>query len=144
MVIGGSGDATIRRTADLGDGWLGLFCSPRRYRDTVERILAAAEGRRTAPNWFGLSTWCGFASDATRARELLGGRLESLYRLPAEKFRHVTSAGTPAMVAEQLAPYVEAGAKHLTVTPVAASVDEAIEAVAEVRQLLLAASVATG
>ncbi|MGC4938508.1 LLM class flavin-dependent oxidoreductase [Kribbella sp. DT2] len=142
IVIGGSGDAAVRRTAAIGDGWLGIFCSPRRYQDTVRRIRAAVDGR--SPSWFGLSMWCGFASDGGRARELLGARMESLYRLPAAKFEHVTAAGTPEAVAEQLAPYLAAGAVHLTLVPVAASVDEALEAAAEVRRLLLATSVTAG
>ena len=41
LVIGGSGDTAIRRTATYGDGWLGIFCSARRFGDTVERIRGA-------------------------------------------------------------------------------------------------------
>ena len=144
LVIGGSGDAAIRRTAEYGEGWLGLFCSARRYRDTVQQILAATDRRRSAPTWFGLSMWCGFGRDGDLARGLLGRRLESLYNLPAAKFQHVTAAGTPEQVAERLAPYLEAGARHISIVPVAESPDDAIEAVAEVRRLLLASSVTTG
>lgn len=141
LIIGGSGDAAIRRTAKYGDGWLGLFCSARRYRDTVQQILAATDRR---PTWFGLSMWCGFGPNNDQAGELLGRRLESLYNLPAAKFQHVTAAGAPEQVAERLAPYLEAGARHITIVPVAESPHEAIEAVAEVRRLLLASSVTTG
>ncbi|MDX6249766.1 MAG: hypothetical protein QOF10_3126, partial [Kribbellaceae bacterium] len=140
LIIGGSGDAAIRRTAKYGDGWLGLFCSARRYRDTVQQIVTAAD----RPTWFGLSMWCGFGTNNDDAGELLGRQLESLYNLPAAKFQHVTAAGAPEQVAERLAPYLEAGARHITIVPVAESPHEAIEAVAEVRRLLLASSVTTG
>jgi alkanesulfonate monooxygenase SsuD/methylene tetrahydromethanopterin reductase-like flavin-dependent oxidoreductase (luciferase family) len=140
LVIGGSGDAAIRRTAKYGDGWLGLFCSARRYRDTVQQILTAADRQ---PTWFGLSLWCGFGPDSESANGLLGRRLESLYNLPAAKFQHVTAAGTAEQVAERLAPYLEAGARHITIVPVAESPHDGIEAVAEVRRLLLASSVTT-
>src|ERR1700761_3549488 len=40
MVIGGKGEPAIRRTAAFGDGWLGMFCSARRFARTREQILA--------------------------------------------------------------------------------------------------------
>lgn len=132
LVIGGSGDVAVRRAATYGDGWLGIFCSARRYAETVERIHAAS----ARPSWFGLNMWCGLDRDADRARDLLGRRLEALYNLPAEKFEHVTAAGTPEMVAAKLAPYVAAGAEHLTLVVAAESVYEGIDHAAEVRRLL--------
>ena len=145
LVIGGSGDTAIRRTATYGDGWLGIFCSARRFSETVERIRgAAAELGRPAPSWFGLSMWCGLGSDGDRARELLGRRMQALYHQPPERFQHVTAAGTPAQVAEKLAPFVEAGAEHLTIITVAGSVHDGIDLAAEVRRLLQAEFAAAG
>jgi alkanesulfonate monooxygenase SsuD/methylene tetrahydromethanopterin reductase-like flavin-dependent oxidoreductase (luciferase family) len=43
IVIGGKGDAAINRAATYGDGWLGVFCSPRRFASTRDRILDAAD-----------------------------------------------------------------------------------------------------
>jgi len=137
LVIGGSGDAAVRRTAAYGDGWLGIFCSARRFGETVERIRdATAELRRPAPWWFGLSMWCGLGSDGDGARELLGRRMQALYNQPPERFQHVTAAGTPVQVAEKLAPFVAAGAEHLTIVTVAGSVHDGIDLAAEVRRLL--------
>jgi alkanesulfonate monooxygenase SsuD/methylene tetrahydromethanopterin reductase-like flavin-dependent oxidoreductase (luciferase family) len=139
LVIGGSGDAAVRRTAAYGDGWLGIFCSPRRFGETVGRIRdATAELGRPAPSWFGLSMWCGLGSDEDRARELLGQRMQALYHQPPERFQHVTAAGTPGQVAEKLAPFVAAGAEHLTIITVADSVHDGIDLAAEVRGLLQA------
>ena len=139
LVIGGSGDAAVRRTATYGDGWLGIFCSARRFGETVERIRdATAELGRPAPWWFGLSMWCGLGSDGDRARELLGRRMQALYNQPPERFQHVTAAGTPVQVAEKLAPFVAAGAEHLTIVTVADSVHDGIDLAAEVRRLLQA------
>jgi len=139
LVIGGSGDAAIRRAAAYGDGWLGIFCSARRFAATVERVrAAAAELGRLAPSWFGLSLWCGLGADGVRAQERLVRRLEALYHLPAERFQHVTVAGTPEQVAARLAPYVEAGAGHLTLVAVGDSVHDGIDLAAEVRRLLQA------
>jgi len=139
LVIGGSGDAAVRRTATYGDGWLGIFCSARRFGETVERIRdATAELGRPAPWWFGLSMWCGLGSDGDRARELLARRMQALYNQPPERFQHVTAAGTPAQVVEKLAPFVAAGAEHLTIVTVADSVHDGIDLAAEVRRLLQA------
>ena len=139
IVVGGKGEPAIRRTARYGDGWLGIFCSARRFAATRQQILDAAAGLdRTAPSWFGVNVWCGLDADETRARELLGQRMEALYRLPAEKFRHIAPAGTPAQVADWLAAFVEAGATHVTVVPVAGSTEAGIDAVAEIRERLTA------
>jgi len=145
LVVGGSGDAAVRRAAAFGDGWLGIFCSARRFGETVERIRdATAESGRPAPWWFGLSMWCGLGSDGDRARELLGRRMQALYNQPPERFQHVTAAGTPEQVAEKLAPFVQAGAEHLTIITVADSVHDGIDLAAEVRRLLQAEFASVG
>jgi len=134
LVVGGSGDVAVRRTAAYGDGWLGIFCSARRFADTVSRIrTATSEAGRPAPTWFGLNMWCGLGGGS---RDLLDRRLEALYNLPAEKFEHVTAAGSPEAVAAKLTPYVEAGAEHLTLIVAADSIHQGIDDAAEVRRLL--------
>lgn len=139
IVIGGKGDVAVRRTAELGDGWLGMFCSARRFARTREQILAAAADRgRAGPSWFGLCVWCGLDDDADRARELAAAKMEPLYKLPYEQFQHLAPAGTPREVAEFLHPYVESGAGHVTIIPAARSVEAEIDAVAEVSELLRA------
>ena len=46
VIIGGRSDAAIRRAGRLGDGWLGIWNSPRRFAAAVE--LAAQEADRAA------------------------------------------------------------------------------------------------
>jgi alkanesulfonate monooxygenase SsuD/methylene tetrahydromethanopterin reductase-like flavin-dependent oxidoreductase (luciferase family) len=137
IIIGGKGDAAVRRAARYGDGWLAIFCSARRFAQTRQQIAdAAAALDREPPPWYGVNVWCGLDSDAVRARQLLASQLETLYHLPFERFERVTIAGTPAQVAEQLAPYVAAGAANLTVVPAAAAPETGVEHVAAVRSLL--------
>jgi alkanesulfonate monooxygenase SsuD/methylene tetrahydromethanopterin reductase-like flavin-dependent oxidoreductase (luciferase family) len=140
LVIGGAGDAAVRRTAELGDGWLGIFCTARRFAETRTRILDAAAERDRTPDWFGVSVWCGLDQDPVLARSRLGSEMQALYRLPPEKFGHLTAAGTPEQVAEFLAPYVEGGAGNVSIIPVAGSPVEGVAAAGEVRRLLLAGS----
>ena len=106
IVIGGKGEAAVRRAARYGDGWLAIFCSARRFAQTREQIAeAAAALGRPVPPWYGINVWCGLDADATQARRLLAGQLESLYHLPFGKFEHLTPAGPAAQVAEALAAY---------------------------------------
>lgn len=137
IVIGGGGDVAVRRTVAHGDGWLGMWCSARRYGATHQQILEACdEAGRDRPTFAGLNVWAGLGADGDRARAALGERMSTLYHLPPEKFRHISAAGRPADVAEFLAPYVEAGARTLTLIPVADDVHAAIELSGEVRRLL--------
>ena len=89
-----------------------------------------------APPWYGVNVWCGLDADAVRARELLARQLEGLYHLPFGKFERLTPAGTPAQVAEALAPYRAAGAAYITLIPAAASPEAGVEHVAAVRAML--------
>ena len=145
VIIGGKGETAVRRAARYGDGWLAIFCSPRRFGTTRQQIAdAAAAIGRTPPSWYGINIWCGLDADPERARQLLSLQLEKLYHLPFERFERVALAGTPAQVAEQLAPFVAAGAANLTVVPVAASAEAGVEHVAAVRDALQRESSSAG
>lgn len=138
IVIGGAGDVAVRRTIAHGDGWLGMWCSARRYGATHQQLLDGfAEAGRGEPAFAGLNVWVGLGSDADAARTRLGERMSALYALPPEKFQHVTAAGTPQDVADFLGAYVDAGARTLTLVPVAEDVHTAVELSGEVRRLLL-------
>src|SRR2546428_13004854 len=127
LLVGGRSRAALRRAALRGDGWLPVFVSPRRFRDSVKQIeeMAAAAGRRLSRSPT-LSVWCGLDGDAPRARRLLATALEQLYSLPYEDFRHITCAGTPAIVAEALAAHVEAGSIAIGIVLVDKSRDSVV------------------
>ncbi|MGW6356334.1 LLM class flavin-dependent oxidoreductase [Streptomyces sp. NPDC055092] len=139
IVIGGKGDVAIKRTAELGDGWLGIFCSARRFIDTRQQILSAVTGRSAPPSWFGVNVWCGLDADRQRARDLLAAKMEGLYQVPYGKFQHIAPAGTARQVAEFLHPFIAGGAEHITLITVGSSIEAEIDAVAEVRQELVKA-----
>jgi alkanesulfonate monooxygenase SsuD/methylene tetrahydromethanopterin reductase-like flavin-dependent oxidoreductase (luciferase family) len=142
IVIGGAGDVAVRRTVAYGDGWLGMWCSARRYGATHQQLLeACVEAQRDAPTFAGLNMWVGLGADPDAARTRLGESMSKLYNLPPEKFQHVTSAGRPQDVAGFLSSYVEAGARTFTLVPVADDIHTAIELSGEVRRLLTAVPV---
>jgi alkanesulfonate monooxygenase SsuD/methylene tetrahydromethanopterin reductase-like flavin-dependent oxidoreductase (luciferase family) len=137
IVVGGAGEVAVRRTAEHGDGWLGMWCSARRYATTHQQLLDAFEEKgRGEPGFAGLNVWVGFGAEQAAARAALGEQMSALYNLPAEKFQHIAAAGRPQDVAEFLAAYVEAGARTITLIPVADDVHTSIEQAGEVRRLL--------
>jgi alkanesulfonate monooxygenase SsuD/methylene tetrahydromethanopterin reductase-like flavin-dependent oxidoreductase (luciferase family) len=138
IIIGGRSDAAIKRAGQFGDGWLGIWNSPRRFAAATE--LAAAEasrvGRSEPPGRHGMQVWCGFANSKEVARACLAPAMQAFYRLPFESFERYCPYGSPEDVAEFLAPYVEAGCTEFNLIPQSPSHDEAIAGAAEVKRLL--------
>ncbi len=133
IVIGGRSDAALRRAARYGDGWLGLFVASDRYRDAVSTVeqLAASDGRDGVAWQHGMHVWCG-----ARSPDLLARAMESLYRLPFERFERYAPSGTADDIADFVRPYVDAGARHVNLAPVAATPEAAIDTAAEVAERL--------
>jgi alkanesulfonate monooxygenase SsuD/methylene tetrahydromethanopterin reductase-like flavin-dependent oxidoreductase (luciferase family) len=121
VLVGGRSDAALERARALGDGWIGVWVSPRRFAEALERI--GREGLHT------LQLWAGFGRSPARV-------MEHSYGLPFERFARYTPCGGPEDVAEALAPYVEAGCRRFNFVPVAESLESAIADVAAVKTLL--------
>ena len=66
--------------------------------------------------------------------------MQAMYRIPFERFERYSPYGSPAEIADQLAPYVEAGCRVFNLDPVAESTEAAIDAAGEVAQRLRAVS----
>ena len=148
LIVGGRSDAAVSRAARLGDGWLGIWVSPRRYaavRDHIAREAVQA-GRNASRFEHALNVWCGFATTREAARELLATQMERFYQMPFESFERYSPYGMPEDVAEFLRPYIEAGCSAFNVIPCAGDDESAIAAVGELRALLTAsaATVTTG
>ncbi len=139
ILIGGRSEAALRRTARHGDGWLGVWCSPRRYAEALARIAeaAAAAGRADVTWRHGLQVWIGLDAERARARARLAAVMEGFYRGTSfARFERYSPAGSPAEVAEFLAPYGAAGCRLFNLMPVADSPERGIEGAAEVRERL--------
>jgi alkanesulfonate monooxygenase SsuD/methylene tetrahydromethanopterin reductase-like flavin-dependent oxidoreductase (luciferase family) len=129
------------RTGQLGDGWLALWVSPRRLHEAVDRIdaVAAEEGRSEVRWEHALQLWAGFGAAREIARERVSRVMEAAYALPFDRFERYVPCGPPEAVAEALAPYLDVGIRRFNFVSEAASLPDAIEAVAEVKTLLSAA-----
>ncbi|MCB1692873.1 MAG: LLM class flavin-dependent oxidoreductase [Pseudomonadales bacterium] len=138
FMVGGRSDAAIRRAAKYSEGWLAVWCSPRRFREATAQVeeIALASGRVDVPWRHGLQVWVGIDNDRDKAREILAREMYAFYRTPFEAFEKYSPYGTPEDVAEFLSTYVEAGAGLLNVKACASSDQAAALGVAEVARLL--------
>ncbi len=134
ILVGGRSDAALDRAAYLGEGWIGVWCSPERYAQAVARIASSASviGRQVA--WkHGYQPWAGVADDKATARKLVARAMENFYKVPFEKFERYVPYGTPDDIAAGLQPYVDAGCRVMNLKLVAASDDDEINGAAEVK-----------
>jgi alkanesulfonate monooxygenase SsuD/methylene tetrahydromethanopterin reductase-like flavin-dependent oxidoreductase (luciferase family) len=138
IIVGGRSDAAIRRAGRLGDGWLGVWNSPRRFAAAVELAAqeAVAAGRPGPPSRHAMQVWCGLADSKEAARACLAPAMQAYYQLPFERFERYCPYGTADDVAEFLAPYAEAGCAEFNLIPQSPDPDQAIAGVAAVKKLL--------
>jgi alkanesulfonate monooxygenase SsuD/methylene tetrahydromethanopterin reductase-like flavin-dependent oxidoreductase (luciferase family) len=138
LLVGGRSDNAVRRAGRLGDGWLGIWNSPKRFAAAVE--IASEEavrvGRADPPRRHAMQVWCGFGTTRETARGRVASAMQRFYRLPFEQFERYCPFGTPEDVAASLADYVAAGCREFNLIPQAADDDALIAGVAAVRSLL--------
>ncbi len=139
ILVGGRSDAAIRRAGRLGDGWYGIWVSSTRYKQAVEQMKCVAdEAGRPPVTWHNaLNVWCGVGSSSSEARGYVAPAMEAFYDMPYERFEKWSPAGSPADIAEFLAPYIDAGCHTFNVIACGASVEAEIAAVGEIRAALL-------
>ena len=142
LIVGGRSDAAVRRAGRFGDGWLGIWISPRRFRSVVEQIAEHAGHAGRDPSGFehAINVWCGFGPTRDDARSRLAAGMQRFYQMPFEPFERYSPYGTPEEIADFLYPYIQAGCSVFNVIPCASDHETAVAAVAEVRQLLTSAS----
>jgi alkanesulfonate monooxygenase SsuD/methylene tetrahydromethanopterin reductase-like flavin-dependent oxidoreductase (luciferase family) len=147
LIVGGRSDAAIDRAARHGDGWLGVWCSPRRYRDALAEIAKIAEStgrigdgagsRGASLDWkHGLQVWVGVDPDEVRARARLAEAMQQMYQIPYERFERYSPYGSVEKIADFLSGYIEAGCRMFNVMPVAESTEAGIDAVCELKRRL--------
>ena len=134
VLIGGRSDAAIARCARFGDGWLGVWCSPRRYAAVVEGLETTRV--RTGPPLHGLQVWVGVDDDRDAARARLAKGMERFYQTPFEAFEKYSPWGTAVEIADFLLPYREAGCRLFNIMPLARGDTAGLDAVAEIRERL--------
>lgn len=145
IIVGGRSDIALRRAGRLGDGWIGIWNSARRFEEATAIIDDAADaaGRRDVEWQHAMQVWCGIGDDPTDGRASVAPAMEGMYGIPFERFERYSPCGSPETIAELLAPYVAAGCRTFNLIACAAQLDTAAAGVAEVRRLLNEVSPAT-
>jgi len=105
--------------------------------ETCERI--AAEAGRPSVAWrHKYQPWVGLGATREEARNEVATAMRRFYGLAFDAFEKYTPYGTPADVAEALAPYVAVGVHDFDMSLCAADTDAGIEMAGEVKRLLAA------
>lgn len=138
IIIGGRSDAAIRRTALYGDGWLGVWCSSRRFAEAIAEVdaIACDHGRQGEAWTHGMQIWVGLDNDKSKARKLVAKEMQAMYQVPFEAFEKYSPCGSPEEVAEFLVPYVNNGADVLNIKPCSVDDETEIAMVSEVCRLV--------
>lgn len=145
VIVGGRSDAALIRAGKYGEGWIGVWCSARRYREALKIVhdVAEQEGRSNVAWQHGYQPWVGVASSRDKARLVVKQQMESFYKVPFEKFERYTPYGTPAEVAEFLAEYADAGCRLFNIKMCTQHPEEEVSLAAEVRRELSAGTAST-
>lgn len=139
VLVGGRSDAAIRRAGRYGDGWLGAWCSPKRFSEAIRECAAEAErfGRSNVAWRHKYQVWVGIGRDQDSARNAVKAAMEGFYRIPFEPFERYTPVGTPEEVADRLRAFVDVGVHHFDLMPCVPDGEDAIALAGEVKRLLV-------
>ena len=114
---GGSSEAALRRAATLADGWMPLFLTPKAYGEAVERLAKEVDRAGRGPDEVtpSIVLFVSIDDDPVLARRRGTGWMGSLYGIPAKAFERHLVSGTASEVADTVAVYRRAGARHVVV-----------------------------
>jgi probable F420-dependent oxidoreductase len=125
--VGGRSGAALARAGRQGDGWVSYVVTPDRYRQSLEKVRAAAAAAGRSLDGFVAAhlTFVTVGSDHERARATWVERLSKRY---AQDFGPLAGRygviGTPAQCAEQLQRFREAGCEYFLLNPIVDARDE--------------------
>jgi alkanesulfonate monooxygenase SsuD/methylene tetrahydromethanopterin reductase-like flavin-dependent oxidoreductase (luciferase family) len=136
--LAGATEAAERRVGRIADGWLPYYPAPELYERGLERVRAAAEeaGRARSPVP-GLYATVALDPSPARARERLASWVQAYYGRPVEQIASIQTmyAGTAAGMAQWLAGYIRAGARHVVLRVADVDAERGLERAAAAREL---------
>jgi alkanesulfonate monooxygenase SsuD/methylene tetrahydromethanopterin reductase-like flavin-dependent oxidoreductase (luciferase family) len=138
--LAGAGEAAERRVGRLADGWLPYLPTPELYRAGLERVReAAAEAGRTRAPLPGLYVTVALDASAAIAERRLRDYIEGYYGHPPELIGAIQAmySGTPEGCEEWLAPYLDAGARHVVLRVADEDPQRGLELAAHARELMI-------
>jgi probable F420-dependent oxidoreductase len=116
--IGGNTEVAMRRTGQLGDGWIPSFITPEAFAAGVvkTRAFAAAAGREVPADHFGVLIYFAFAPDRATARAVATPFVPR-NRIDDATLEQSAAFGPPGLLVERLEQYVRGGASKFIVRP---------------------------
>ena len=128
--IGGNTPAAFRRTARLGDGWLGSMVGPDAAREARKQIEAglAETGRSIESDHYGITLMMRIGAPDNPVVAQAKARMVA--RMPEETRTSASDmfvTGTPAQAAASLRRYVDAGISKFVLMPMAQGIDDLMD-----------------
>jgi probable F420-dependent oxidoreductase len=125
--IGGRSDAALARAGRLGQGWVSYVVTPDRYRQSLEKIRAAADAAGRSLEGFARAhlAFITVGRDYESARAAWVSRLSKRYNQDFEPLADRYGVlGTPAQCAEMLERFAEAGCEYFILSPIGDPADD--------------------
>jgi probable F420-dependent oxidoreductase len=125
--VGGRSDAALARAGRQGDGWVSYVVTPERYRQSLDKIRAAAAAHNRGLDGFATAhlTFITVGRDYGQARAAWVARLSKRYAQDfgplAERYGII---GTPAQCAERLEAFRAAGCSYFLMNPICEPAEE--------------------
>jgi alkanesulfonate monooxygenase SsuD/methylene tetrahydromethanopterin reductase-like flavin-dependent oxidoreductase (luciferase family) len=138
--LAGAGETAERRVGRLADGWLPYLPTPELYREGLERVRgASAEAGRAHPPLPGLYVTVALDTSPVVAERRLRDYIQGYYGHPPELIGAIQAmySGTPEGCEEWLAPYLDAGARHVVLRVADEDPQRGLELAAHARELIV-------
>ena len=135
--VTGSSDAGLKRAVALADGWMTVYHSVSEYEAALGRLRSFAEeaGRDPASLDTGYETYVTIGATHEAAVDIARRSLEEKFKT-LEHGLDMCVVGSVDEVAERLAAYADAGARHLELKFVAHELSQVHEMAAQLAEVL--------
>ena len=121
IIVAGRSEAAMRRAARLGDGYMPYLFTPERYAAAKRSIEQEAErrGRDLADFHWTVYQFTSIAKEYDEAHERAIARLSRQYNQDFSQIAaRYCALGTAEQAAERLRAFVDAGVRHVILTPI--------------------------
>jgi alkanesulfonate monooxygenase SsuD/methylene tetrahydromethanopterin reductase-like flavin-dependent oxidoreductase (luciferase family) len=142
VLVGGRGEAALRRAARFGDAWLPMWLTPDVLARRALRLAELAAERGRPRPALALLLGVRVDEDVAAARRAAADHVRGQYRMDLDVIERWTALGGVDAVAEMVAAYLRAGVTELVLMPLGADPLGQYARLAEVRARVQAATAA--
>ena len=126
VLVGGRSIAALRRAGRRGDGWIGLFVTPKRFRNYWSTVVQEAESanRDWAAMLPAVQIFTHLDDRADRAEGVATKWIGSQFGVDPMPMLRYCALGSSTAVAELIQSFIEAGARHVVLSPMGDPVEQ--------------------